>query len=67
MWLKRKFADAIGKRVLHILYEELDKKMQFRKLVPHSLAIQEKLNRKQVFSVIWSILRKINTICWGLL
>ena len=47
---KREIADTIGisdERVLYILHEELHMKKLFGKLVPHSLTIQQKLNRKQ--------------------
>ena len=43
---KRNTANAIGnsdKHVLHILHGKL-----FGKLLPHTLAIQQKLNRKQI-------------------
>ena len=48
---KREIADTIGisdERVLYILHEELHMKKLFGKLVPHSLTIQQKLNRKQI-------------------
>lgn len=48
----REIADTIAistERVRHILHEELHMKKLFGKLVPHSLTIQEKLNRKQIF------------------
>ena len=47
---KREIADTIGisdERVLYILHEVHMKKL-FGKLVPHSLTIQQKLNRKQI-------------------
>ena len=48
---KREIANAIGisdERVLHILHEELRMKKLFGKLVPHTLTIQQKLDRKQI-------------------
>lgn len=47
----REIADTIGisdERVLHILHVELHMRKLFRKLVSHSLTIQQKLNRKQI-------------------
>ena len=47
----RKIADTLGistERARHILHNELQMKKLFVKLVPHTLTIQQKLNRKQI-------------------
>ena len=48
---KREIVNAIGnsdERVLHSLHGELHMKKLFGKLVPHTLTIQQKLDRKQI-------------------
>ena len=55
----REIADTIGisdERIRHILHEELQMKKLFGKVVPHTLTIQQKLNRKQILKRIKPIL-----------
>ena len=49
VWLSVKLLMPYSdERVLHILHKELRMKKLFGKLVPHTLTIQQKLDRKQI-------------------
>ena len=64
---KHEIANAIGisderVRVLRILHGEFHMKKLFGKLVPHTITLQQKQDRKKMFSIIWSVLSGIKPI-----